>query len=118
FMGSGQLYVAPFRGPGSIEKQRWIRVASNGDKPRFSPDGNLLYFISDRDGQRCLWAQRLDPYTKTPRGDPWPVYHFHAARRSLLNVGAAFVEIAVAPHRLIFPLDELTGNMWMIERKH
>jgi eukaryotic-like serine/threonine-protein kinase len=111
------LYIAPFHGPGSIPKPRWIKVARSGlldDKPRFSPDGNLLYFSSDRDGQRCLWAQRLDPDAKTPKGDPAPVFHFHTARRSLLNVGSAFVEIAVMPHRLIFPLDEVTGNIWMI----
>jgi Tol biopolymer transport system component/DNA-binding winged helix-turn-helix (wHTH) protein len=120
FLCSGELYIVPFRGPGSIAKQHWIKVVSGGhfdDKPRLSPDGNLLYFTSDRDGRRCLWAQRLDPYAKTPTDDPWPVYHFHAARRSLLNVGSAFVDIAVAPHGLIFPLDELTGNVWMIEPK-
>jgi Tol biopolymer transport system component len=121
FLCSGHLYIAAFRGPGSIEKQHWITVANSGhfdDKPRFSPDGNLLYFISDRDGQPCLWAQRLDVYAKTPQDDPWPVYHLHAARRSLLNVGAAFLDFAVAPHSLILPLDELSGNVWMIERTH
>jgi len=118
FLCSEYLYVAPFRGPGRIEKKHWISVGGHfDDKPRFSTDGNLLYFTSDRDGQRCLWAQRLDPSVKTPQGGPWPVYHFHGARRSLLNVGAAFTEIAVAPHRLIFPLDDLTGDVWMIEPK-
>ena len=38
-------------------------------KPFWSPDGNLLYFLSSRDGFLCLWAQWLDPSTKHPLGD-------------------------------------------------
>jgi len=43
----------------------------------WSPDGNLLYFISERDGFVCLWAQRLDPATKHPQGAAFPIRHFH-----------------------------------------
>ena len=94
------LYIAPFRGPSAIPKQQWSVVVNGGhfeDKPRWSPDGNLLYFTSERDGWRCIWAQRLNPSTKTPLGEPWPVHHFHAARRSLVNVGFGLTELAVAP---------------------
>ena len=49
-------------------------VAEDGDAPAWSPDANLLYFWSSRDGSPCLWAQRLDPLTKTAEriatGDP------------------------------------------------
>jgi hypothetical protein len=46
--------------------------------PRWSPDGALLYFLSERDGFRCLWAQRLEPTAKTPFGPAVPVHHFHS----------------------------------------
>ena len=55
------------------------------DKPRWSPDGNLLYYISEADGFRCIRARRLDPATKRPIGQPLDVYHSHSARRSLMN---------------------------------
>lgn len=120
FGGSGGLYIAPFHGLSPIPRQDWIVVARSGyfdDKPRWSPDGNLFYFTSDRDGWRCIWAQALNPVAKEPVGDPWPVQHFHTARRSLLNVGNALAELAVAPKRLIFPLDEISANVWLMEKR-
>jgi hypothetical protein len=66
------------------------------DKPRFSPDGNLLYFTSNRDGFFCLWAQRLGSTTKRPRGLPFTIKHFHRTRLSMLNVDLGSLEISVA----------------------
>jgi eukaryotic-like serine/threonine-protein kinase len=117
FMTDDAIYAAPFRGPNPVARRDWIKLTEGNkfeDKPRWSPDGNLLYFTSDRDGSRCLWAQRLDPSTKAPVGDPWAVHHFHAARRSILNTGSCLTELAVEPDRIVFPLDEITGNVWMV----
>jgi hypothetical protein len=61
---------------------------SNNDKQRWSPNGNLLYFVSERDGFRCIWAQRLDPGSKRPVGALFAVYHSHSPQRSLMNLGA------------------------------
>jgi hypothetical protein len=83
------------------------------DKPRWSPDGNLLYFISDRDGFLCFWAQRLDPASKRPIGPPFSIYHFHGASRSMTNVGLGALEPAVARDTMTFNLAEVTGNIWM-----
>ena len=46
----------------------------------WSPDGNLLYYLSDRDGFRCIWAQSLNPATKHPEGEAFTVLHFHQGR--------------------------------------
>jgi Tol biopolymer transport system component len=64
--------IAPFRGPTFIDESEWIVVAdeqSYSDAPRWSLDGNLIYCLADRDGSRCLWAQRLEPPTKKPQGE-------------------------------------------------
>ena len=88
--GHTQLWVVPFR-DGSVPMQTsgWAsRVAKHwDDKPRWSPDGNLMYFTSLRDGFHCLWAQRLRPDTKEPMGPAFPVKHFHNARMSMTNTG-------------------------------
>ena len=113
-----QVFVAPYRGHVRIEANEWIPVTQGwdaDDKPRWSPNGNLLYFISDRDGFRCIWAQRLDPDTKRPVGEPFDVKHFHRARLSMLNVNLALLEISVARDRMVFCLGERTGNIWMAE---
>ena len=76
-------------------------------------DGNLIYFTSDRDGFRCIWIQRLDEKTRQPVGSPVPLYHFHGARRSLMNVGLGPLEISLCRDRIVFPMAERSGNIWI-----
>ncbi|MCX6629968.1 MAG: protein kinase [Candidatus Solibacter sp.] len=118
--GHSRIFVAPFRAERPIPEDQWI-AATDGltfdDKARWSPDGNLVYHISDRDGFRCLWAQRLHPATKRPAGAPLAVYHSHSARRSMRNLENALLSISVAPGRLVFGMAERTGNIWMAEWK-
>jgi hypothetical protein len=78
-------------------------------------DGNLLYFISERDGFRCLWAQRLDVRAKRPSGAPVAVQHFHSSRLSLMDVDYSALEISITRHRVVFSAGEVTGNIWAAE---
>ena len=83
--------------------------------PQWSPNGNVVYFISDRDGFRCLWALRLNPVTKHAADKPFPVAHFHEARRSAMELRAADLNLSVARDKAVFVLSERTGNIWMAE---
>ncbi|MCC6537041.1 MAG: serine/threonine-protein kinase [Bryobacterales bacterium] len=112
------IYVAPFRGAREIAESDWIPITSGQQadrEPYWSPDGRLIYFLSDRDGYRCIWAQPVDAATRRPSGDSRPVQHFHRARSSLTNVNWAtgLVGFSVARDRLVFALGEVTGNLWM-----
>jgi Tol biopolymer transport system component len=118
--GHSRLDIIPFAEGTVSSPDQWIAVTDDKsfhDKGVWSPDGNLLYFTSDRDGFRCIWAQRLDPKTKRPIGPPLEIYHSHSARRSLLNADIIPLEVHVAPGRLVFHLGEITGNIWMVEWK-
>jgi hypothetical protein len=76
----------------------------------------MIYFLSDRDGFRCIWALRPDPQTKRATGPPVPVLHFHTSRRALSNiVNTAFVGLTVTKDRMIYLPGEITGNIWMTE---
>jgi Tol biopolymer transport system component len=103
---------------GSVDSAaKWIRVGDDhgwSDKPRWSPDGNTVYFLSHRDGFRCIWAQALQPTTKLPIGGLVPVYHFHDNRLSPMNVGLGPLEIDIARDKLVITLGELTGNIWTL----
>ncbi|MDQ1474177.1 MAG: eukaryotic-like serine/threonine-protein kinase [Bryobacterales bacterium] len=115
-----RIYITPFKGPVTSDTGEWIPVTdgeNTGDKPRWSPDGNMLYFTSERDGFRCIWAQRLDRVTKHPVGAPFNVHHFHTSRRSLMNVGLGPLEISVTRNALVFNLGEITGNIWRAAQK-
>jgi eukaryotic-like serine/threonine-protein kinase len=107
--------VAKVDGARVAGERDWIVVSEEGDAPAWSPDGNLLYFWSDRDGSPCLWAQRLDPSTKRPRGTPLSIQHFHSRGLSWKNLYLGAPDIAVGRDRIIFNLGEHTGNVWMTE---
>jgi hypothetical protein len=116
--GRTQVLLVPSTAGVTPAEDEWIPVTDGStfeDKPRWSPDGRMIYFTSDRDGFRCLWAQRLDPTTRRPVGPPLPVYHFHTARRSLLNAGVLRLEIAVARDKTVFNMGESTGNIWLAQ---
>lgn len=117
---TSRLFITPLGNGVAGPESEWIPIAdTNGwcDKPRWSPDGGLIYFISHRDGYRCLWAQRVAQDTKRPIGEPFAVAHFHSARLSMKNVGTAFLEIDVAANKIVFNLGELTGNIWLASNK-
>ncbi len=110
-----QIFVAP--ADAKSEKQ-WIPItdgnASEGGG-YWSNDGRVIYFQSERDGFRCVWAARVDPVTRRPEGVPFPVYHFHHARRSLTGIGRVRgTTMAVGGGKLFLALGDLTGNLWML----
>jgi len=113
------IYVAPFRPGREVPASEWVQVTDGSvmdRNPAWSPDGNLLYFLSERDAFRCIWAQRLAPATMKPTGRPFAVAHFHNSVRSLMNIdGPGQVSLSVAPDRVVFAMGEFMGNVWMAE---
>jgi hypothetical protein len=74
----------------------------------------MLYFSSEQDGHTCIWAERLDPATRHPRGEPFAVQHFHAA--SLRMVAPSFSEpIALAVGKIVLSLESRSGGLWMLK---
>jgi hypothetical protein len=114
-----QIFLVPLDRGVPVSPDLWIAIGHPSrwdDKPRWSPSGKLIYFISDRDGYLCLWAQSVNSPAGKLIGAPFPVYHFHHARLSMTNVGAPAVEIGVAKDKIVMGLGELTGNIWSLKR--
>jgi serine/threonine protein kinase/Tol biopolymer transport system component len=112
-----QVYVAPVPDEGPVPPESWIPITGGDaweDLPRWSHDGRLIYFFSDRDGFRCIWARRFDPETRQPAGEVFPIQHFHQISLSLSNLSLSEFELDAAPGKLVFPLAEITGNIWLI----
>ena len=114
--GRSAIFAAPFRGSEPILEQDWVAV-TGGEAydigPVWSPNGAVLYFISERDGFRCLWAQRLNAATKHPQGVPFSIQHFHAATRSMMHLTTNWLGLSVAPDKLVFNVGDITGNVWL-----
>jgi serine/threonine protein kinase len=112
-----RIFIAPYHGATLIPESQWLPITDGQDMDRYaswSPDGNLLYFISEREGFRCIWAQRLDPATKRPTAEPFPVQHFHTSRRSLMTIGnPIYMSLSVSVDKLVFSMVERTSNIWM-----
>ncbi|MBS1858991.1 MAG: PD40 domain-containing protein [Acidobacteria bacterium] len=118
FHSTAQIFVVPADSPQPLPRERWLAVTpgtAEDVEPAWSPGGGLLYYLSDRDGFRCIWARRLDPASKTPQGDEFAVQHFHSARRSLRRIlgNGGYPGLSAAPGRLVFSFGELTGNIWL-----
>jgi Tol biopolymer transport system component len=112
------VFVAPLEETGATPEARWVRVTEGSswdDLPRWGPGGDILYFTSDRDGFRCIWARRLDPVSKEPKGVPFPIVHLHQMQLSMSNLSLAEFELASGLGRLVFPMAELRGNVWLLE---
>ena len=47
----GSIEVAPFRGEQRVAEAEWVTIAGKGteDKPRWSADGRMIYFTSERE---------------------------------------------------------------------
>lgn len=110
------IYVAPFNAERAPPQSEWIEVLPSGQahpNAAWSPNGDLLYFSSERDGHACLWALRLDPVTKHPRGEPFAVQHFHLP--SLPMVAPSFWNpVVLARDRVFVSLEERSGAIWML----
>jgi hypothetical protein len=113
-----RMLVAAVRNSVVAGENEWIAVTEDGEAPAWSPQGNLLYFWSDRDGSPCLWAQRLDATTRRPWGPPVSIQHFHSRVLSWKNLYLGPPDLAVARDRIVFNLGEHTGNVWMTELPH
>lgn len=111
--------IAALRDGRAASEPEWISVAEypgRNSRPWWSPDGNLLYFLSLKDGYPDIWAQRLDPGTKRPVGEPFAIQHFHETRSAPDFLGAAAFGPAIGKNEITFQLLEQTGNIWLAER--
>jgi Tol biopolymer transport system component/DNA-binding winged helix-turn-helix (wHTH) protein len=90
--------------------------AAFDDKPRWGPDGRILYFVSNRDGVKNVWGRRFDNTTGSPVGDPFPVTAFRSPQ-FLISPQAVQMDIAITATHLLIPMSESRGDIWMLEQE-
>jgi serine/threonine protein kinase/dipeptidyl aminopeptidase/acylaminoacyl peptidase len=116
-VGRSRIFVAPYRPKRMIAESQWTSITNEdwADYPRWSPNGNNLYYLSDRDGFRCIWAQQLDSISKSPMGEPTAVFHSHQSRSAICNVSVGNLELSIARDKVVFGMGDLTANIWMVQ---
>ena len=60
-----------------------------------------------------MWAIGFDPRSGRPTGEPFRVTHYDDPGRTLTASGES--EFAVGPTRLVVPLTETTGSVWLLD---
>jgi Tol biopolymer transport system component/DNA-binding winged helix-turn-helix (wHTH) protein len=109
--GLSAIYVV------SSDGGQWVPISEGtfwDDKPRWSPDGRTLYFVSNRSGFLNVWGRRFDPNTGKPSGDPFRVTNLeNPSERVSSPVNT--MELAIAPNQMILPIVEASGSVWVLE---
>ncbi len=105
------LYVMPASGgPWTLisEGDHW------DDKPRWSPDGNTIYFVSNRRGFFNVWGIRFDATQGKPVGEPFRVTTFEDPAQ-MLPRQITKVELSLTQDQLLLTLEDLSGSIWVLD---
>jgi Tol biopolymer transport system component/DNA-binding winged helix-turn-helix (wHTH) protein len=104
------VYVVPSTGGAwrAITEGVWF-----DDKPRWGPDGRVLYFVSNRGGIANVWGRHFDSATGTPAGEPFPVTSFRTAQFQL-TPRTVQMDIAITADQLLLPMSESRSDIWML----
>lgn len=106
------IYIVPAEGG------EWLALTDGtayDDKPRWSPDGRVLYYVSNRDGRFEVWGRRFEPETGRIVGDAFRVTSFEGSRR-ILSPYLADMEMIVTADRLFLPMYEVSSRIWMLDQ--
>jgi Tol biopolymer transport system component/DNA-binding winged helix-turn-helix (wHTH) protein len=105
------LYVMPSAGG------QWTRITDGkqwDDKPRWSPDGRTIYFLSRRRGFFNVWGIHFDPEKGRPAGEPFRVSAFERPRLMVPHMISP-VALSITKNRLLLTMSKVSGGIWVLD---
>jgi DNA-binding winged helix-turn-helix (wHTH) protein/dipeptidyl aminopeptidase/acylaminoacyl peptidase len=105
------LYVVPAAGGA------WTRITDGkhwDDKPRWSPDGKTIYFVSGRDGFFNVWGIHFNPAEGKPVGEPFRVSAFEGPGL-MIPKWIPPVELSINEDKLVLNMAEVSGGIWVLD---
>jgi hypothetical protein len=105
------LYVVPMSGG------PWTRITDGwhwDDKPRWSPDGRTIYYVSGPGGFFNVWGIRFDPTAGKPVGQPFQVSKFDSARL-MIPRWIPPVGLSLTQQKLVMTMAEESGSIWILD---
>jgi Tol biopolymer transport system component/DNA-binding winged helix-turn-helix (wHTH) protein len=106
------IYVVPAHGGD------WIRVTDRkqwDDKPRWSPDGKTIYFVSGRGGFYNVWGNHFDPVNGRVIGAPFQLTNFDDPAL-MVPPYIPDVGLSIAQGRIAVTVSQSSGSIWMLNR--
>jgi serine/threonine protein kinase/dipeptidyl aminopeptidase/acylaminoacyl peptidase len=105
------LYVIPASGGTPVRitgEDTWC------DWPRWSPDGQTIYFVSNYNSSFLnIWGIHFDPALAHAVGDPFRVTTIESPGR-MISPRLAQREISLNKNQLAVPITDVSGNIWML----
>jgi Tol biopolymer transport system component len=83
------------------------------DKPHWSPDGQIVLFVSDRSGWLNVWAQPFDRRAGKPSDPAFQVTSFDSERQ-MISSNLSDMDLAITRNQLLLPIAESTGQLWTL----
>ena len=111
--GTATVFVMPSQG---ADSGQWTAVTTGNDwadKPKWSPDGRLLYLIRYKNSFFNVWARRFDTTKGQPVDEPFQVTRFNGPSRQI-SIDFEVTDLNVSKSRLILPIQEQTGNIGIL----
>jgi Tol biopolymer transport system component/DNA-binding winged helix-turn-helix (wHTH) protein len=105
------LFVVP--APGGP----WTRITDGkhwDDKPRWSPDGKTIYFVSRPGGFFNVWGIHFDPVAGKPIGQPFQVSKFDSPRL-MIPRWISPVGLSLTQYKLVLTVAQASGNIWVLD---
>ncbi|MEW5900002.1 MAG: protein kinase [Acidobacteriota bacterium] len=118
--GRVAMCIAPLDGKAApVPEEDWL-VLFEQDRylgsPAWSPNGSILYYVSEEDGPCAVKAVRLDPGLKRPIGGSQTIYRPTQTRFNM-NMPKGNATVAVAKDKLAIWMGEATGNIYLATPK-
>ncbi|HEX5108768.1 MAG TPA: protein kinase [Vicinamibacterales bacterium] len=115
--GPLHIWLAPVHPDRPSFESEWVKIRTKlpGSAERacgWSPDGQLLYLLLERDGFRDLYAQRIDRARGTTVGQPFLVQPLNDPRR---RWGSTPLGSAIVSDAFVFNQVEQTGQIWLLD---
>lgn len=115
-----QLYVAPMAEDGPSPRSTWIAALPDAmywsDKPRWSPDGSTLYYLTDQDGFTNVRRIGMGLNGLQP-GTIETVYVGRSGRAAPHHLSRPAHGMGVAEDSVVINLPDLTGNIWLLRTR-
>jgi eukaryotic-like serine/threonine-protein kinase len=110
-----QVFAVLFPKSAQSATGEWIPITSESefsDRPRWSGDGNTVFYLSTRDGFSCVWGQHFDIKSGRPTSKPFAVMHYHNPRFSPARVASRSFNLSVSGDSIYLNVGETNSSIW------
>jgi eukaryotic-like serine/threonine-protein kinase len=114
--GPSAIWVAAAAAGGEVAPEStWVQISppkTDNSRPRFSPEGGMIYYVMGRDGERLLAAQRIEKITHKPVGEVLLPLRTPVDITVLTGGTGPYPLISVSAKRLFYSTVSLRGNLF------